>query len=254
MGYYDADALRDAFPGLSVRLYKTIDSTNTEARRQYEAGLHGPALLISEEQTAGRGRHGRTFYSPAETGIYMTVLFPVDASFEDARRATAKTAVSVYRGLRDVTGLSAGIKWVNDLYLYGKKICGILVETVLSDGGVKALIVGIGINLTTEDFPEELREKAGSVGLAPDRTELVREILTYLFRELRDLRDLSYLADYRGASVVLGRTVSFEDADGETVCGEAREIDQDGALLVELSDGTYKTLLSGEVSIRVEQA
>ena len=251
MAMYDTDRLGEEFPGLSVHFFETVDSTNSEARRQYEAGLQGPALFLAGQQVKGKDRHGRSFYSPADTGIYMTVLMPVRAEYENARRATAKTAVAVYRGIRRITGLPAGIKWVNDIYLYGKKIAGILVESLISEGMVQALIVGIGINVTTADFPEELREKAGSLGRDLNKTELVSAVLRELLPELKHLEDHSYLDTYRSASAVLGQMVTYENSAGIQEEARAVEIDEDGALVVELPDGTRKTLLSGEVSIRI---
>ena len=252
MSLYDERRLKEAFPELRLTVFRTIDSTNSEAKRQYEAGLPGPALFLAEHQENGRGRHGRSFYSPAGSGIYMTLLTPVEASYENARRATAKAAVSVCRGIREVTGLPAGIKWVNDIYLYGRKVAGILVESVLGDGEVKALVTGIGINVTTEDFPEELLQKAGSLGQDIDRTSLVTAILKKLLPELQCLKNLTYLETYRSASVVLGKKVTYEDTEGKTQEGMAVEIDGEGALVVEKIDGTRDTLNSGEVSIRFQ--
>ena len=249
MALYDTDMLGKSFPGLGIQCFTTVDSTNSEARRQYEAGLREPALFLAERQEKGRGRHGKSFYSPADTGIYMTLLYPVNASYEDARRATAKTAVAVYRGIRGLTDLPVGIKWVNDLYLYGKKIAGILVESLFSEGAVQALIVGIGINVTTSAFPDELREKAGSLGKELDRTALTAAVLQELIPELKQLRDLSYLQVYRSASVVLGRNILYESSAGEIVSAVAADIDDDGALVVEKADGTRELLVSGEVSI-----
>ena len=253
MALYDLDALRKAFPGLKIRFYPTVDSTNSEARRQYEAGLRNPALFLAGQQEKGRGRHGRSFYSPADSGIYMTLLFPVMARYEDARRATAKTAVAVYRGIRKTAELPVGIKWVNDLYLYGKKIVGILVESLFSEGAVQALIVGTGINVTTADFPDELREKAGSLGKDLDRTVLVSAVLQELIPELQHLQDLSYLEVYRSASVVLGKRILYENSHGEPEEAMAVSIDDDGALVVEKADRTRETLNSGEVSIQTPE-
>ena len=250
MSLYDTNALGKQFPGLVIRHFTTVDSTNSEARRQYNEGLREPALFLADQQEKGRGRHGRSFYSPADTGIYMTLLYPVHAVYEDARRATAKTAVAVYRGIRELTDLPVGIKWVNDLYLYGKKIVGILVESVFSEDAVQALIVGIGINVTTACFPDELQRKAGSLGKEVDRTALAAAVLRHLIPELQQLGDLSYLELYRSASIVLGKKILYENSRCEIKAAVAAEIDDDGALVVEKPDGTREVLHSGEVSIR----
>ena len=253
MEQYDALRLQQAFPALAFRVYPTVDSTSSEARRQYNAGDQGPALYIAECQTAGRGRHGRSFYSPADTGIYMSLMYPVQTSYENARRATAKTAAAVCGAIRDFTALPAGIKWVNDVYLYGRKIVGILVESMADGPYVQALIIGIGINVTTSDFPEELKEKAGSLGKELDRTGLVIAVLQKLLPELAHLEDLSYLDLYRSASVVLGKKIVYENNAGEPVTAIAAAIDDDGALVVEKADGIRETLHSGEVSIRTPE-
>ncbi len=235
---------------VAVLTYGTLDSTNSEARRYIGAGLLGAALFISDEQTKGRGRLGRSFYSPKDSGVYMTLAYPIKAAYGKALRVTAKAAVSCLRGIRDVLHADVSVKWVNDLYFGSRKAAGILVESVPGDTGVDWVVIGIGINLGNAAFPQELRETAVSLKAAEcDRNELITAIVSDLLWELKHIDDLSYLDDYRAYSNVLGENILFGRApDMEE--GRAVAIDDEGALVVEKSDGTRLTLSSGEISVR----
>lgn len=262
MTKYSRTELEAAFPELSIRLYDRIDSTNSEAKRLaasvFETEESGrevltPTLFIADSQSSGRGRLGRTFYSPEHTGIYMTLLYPVDAPYDTAVRITAKTAAAAYEGLYEVTGLPLSIKWVNDIYLYDRKIAGILVESVADSGKVLALVIGIGINVTTEEWPEELENIAGALGDSSfDRTGIVIAVIRKLMKEVSNLDDLHYLEIYRQASCVLGKTVDYT-RNGVTKTGTAVSIDDRGALIVE-TEGGREILDSGEISVRVKRS
>ena len=240
-----------ALPELAVEVLQEVDSTNSEAKRRLRAGLTEPLLLAAEHQTAGRGRQGKSFYSPAATGIYMTLTVHPDAPLTDAVSVTTRASVAVCRAIRQVTGLQPEIKWVNDLYLGGKKICGILVEAEsdFAAGITKHLVIGVGVNVTTADFPEELTE-AASLSVDADRDLLIAAIARELLRETADLQDRSYLEDYRRHSMVLGKPVVWM-LNGERREATAVEIDEEGGLVVEDADGTRRTLQSGEISLRV---
>ncbi|MBQ1376567.1 MAG: biotin--[Lachnospiraceae bacterium] len=249
------EIIEQYLPGLEVRVFETIDSTNTEARRI--AGKEGikPVLIAASSQSAGRGRMGRSFYSPENTGLYMTLLYPC----KDARNllsVTSKTAVAVLKGIEAVKpDIHPEIKWVNDLYLNGRKICGILAESVLDpeEQTVKGVIVGIGINLSTEDFPEDIRETAGSLGDASiDRNRLASSVTGFLLEELENLEDRSYLELYRERSCVIGKEIVFiEDGLKKNACAES--INDDAGLVVRLENGDLVTLSSGEISVRVRK-
>lgn len=246
-------AFRKAFPGVELRRFESIDSTSSEARRALGTGLSGTTVFLAEEQTGGRGRHGHSFYSPKGRGIYVTIALPAEPFGEAILRVTAKTAVAAAKALRKETGKPVRIKWVNDLILNDSKIGGILTEHVLSNGDW--LLVGIGINLFGNDFPEDLRGRAGSLGLPEgDKKEkitnrLLREVLAELSRPERN----GYLKEYRAWSNVLGEEITFGRYDGEkedTVRGRAVSIDENGGLVVALEDGSKVTLDSGEVFLR----
>ena len=240
---------------LKVFTFDALDSTNAEAKRRVSAGLSGPSLFVAEKQSAGRGRLGRSFYSPGGTGIYMTLAWPVPEGDSDFLRATAKAAVAVLSGLQRTVNAAIFIKWVNDIYYNGRKIAGILTESIRAEaeeGNAPTtwLIIGIGINAGTCEFPEELSDIAGSIEIYKnDRTGLIIDIMEELLPELINLSDKSYLDIYRSRSNILGRRIFFGTApDFEE--GRAVEIDDTGALIVEKDTGERMRLFTGEISVR----
>ena len=236
--------------GLSLFWYDTLDSTNSEAKR-CAAELPLPAVLVCDTQSAGRGRMGRSFFSPHATGLYFSYLTDRSAP-EETVGLTAAAAVATARAIRRVTGVETEIKWVNDLLLRGKKVAGILCERFAAAGRLFT-VVGIGINLATaeDDFPEELRRKAGSLGVDEDvRPQLVAALAEELHALLCALPNRSFMVEYRARSAVLGRRVRYT-VNGRTFEGMAARIDDDGALCVE-TDGQAVRLASGEISLSYE--
>lgn len=242
------DALGAQFCATTVHVFDEIDSTNTEAKRMVLDGFAGDALLVAESQTAGRGRMGRSFYSPAQTGAYFSILHTLSTPLCDAVAITSAASVAVMRAIRKVAGVQTQIKWVNDLYYQGKKVCGILTEAT-SVGENSHVIVGIGINLDTTDFPAELQGIAGSLEASIDIATLIAEIYREIAQNLRDPRDRNWLSDYREHSMVLGRRVAWIDAQN-TYTGTAEAIDADGALLVRNEQNELIRLHTGEISLR----
>lgn len=243
------EALREL--PLALRVLATVDSTNSEAKRYALAGGRVPAAFLAEAQTAGRGRMGRSFYSPDGTGIYLSLLFSVDGDLRDVTRLTSAAAVGVLRAIRGVTGLSPKIKWVNDLYHDGKKICGILAESFLV-GSERYGILGVGVNLCTADFPQELVSVAGS--LLPDSDGRRNALAAELIRELHALTaqpiPADFIEEYRAASMVLGQSVFYTE-NGVTHEGCAEAIDEGGRLTVRHPDGSTHLLCGGEISLRL---
>ena len=235
----------------ALYVFDEIDSTNQEAKRMAADGFTGSALIAADRQTAGRGRMGRSFYSPAQTGAYFSVLYTPAAPLFDAVRITSAAAVATMRAIRALTGKQTLIKWVNDLYLDGKKVCGILAEAV-SVGGGSQVILGIGVNLCTAEFPKELASIAGGLGafdVSP--SDLIARIYCELEGYLNDPNDLSWLGDYRTYSMVIGKEITWIEG-GEPCAGHALAIDSDGALLVRRNDGTQHRLHTGEISVRLQ--
>ncbi|MBO5052380.1 MAG: biotin--[acetyl-CoA-carboxylase] ligase [Clostridia bacterium] len=246
-----ADAIEHRVKGMSVYLHRTIDSTNNEAKRLIADGKTGTALIVAEGQTAGRGRRGREFFSPALTGIYMTFSFPSSMPLTDAVGITTATAVAVFLAIKDLTGVETEIKWVNDIYLHGKKICGILTEAIsdFESGCVQHIIVGVGMNYQTADFPRELKGIAGSLSpVGVNRNRMIARIVDRLLDILNG--DVDYLAIYRQHSLVLGKEIVYE-RDGVKHEARALDIDEEGGLVVAHADGSKTTLTSGEISLRL---
>ena len=242
-------ALGTQFERVSVHVFDEIDSTNTEAKRMVLDGFSGDALLVAHSQTAGRGRMGRSFYSPAQTGAYFSILHTLNTPLCDAVAITSAASVAVMRAIRALTGIQTQIKWVNDLYYNDKKVCGILTEAVSAEESAH-VIVGIGINLNTADFPTELTNIAGSLD-APriDTAELIAQIYREIALYLSDPCNRDWLADYREHSCVIGRRVAW--TEGETTrFGIAESIDEDGALLVRDEKNELVRLHTGEISLR----
>jgi len=229
--------LRDA--RLPVIVMDEVDSTSSECRRRLAAGEQR-CLVVAERQSAGRGRQGRSFFSPDGRGLYMSLMFRPEGGIGALDGYTAYAAVAAARCIETHCGVSCGIKWVNDLYLNGKKVCGILTEAVGD-----ALIVGIGINLLSGAVPEELRDIVGVLDCAADRNRLAADIvneLTVWPHEADDFR-----AEYRTRSIVLGQRIRFLHC-GEEKAGLATEIAGNGNLLVETAEGLI-SLCSGEISL-----
>lgn len=236
--------------GTAVLVYPSIDSTNLEAKRRALSG-EGQALIVAKAQTAGRGRLGRSFYSPDATGVYFSVLHTVTAPLSDAVSVTSAAAVAVMRAIKRVCGVQTEIKWVNDLYLDGKKVCGILAESVPVEGGI-GIVVGVGINLRDADFPDTLADIAGALHTNVSRVELIAAVCRELLPYLKEPTDRSWLDDYRHHSFVLGHPITWIRGN-ECFEGVALDIDGDGGLIVRDRLGVVQTLSSGEISVRRQE-
>ena len=247
-----AGAIEHRIKGLSLYVHREIDSTNDEAKRLIAEGKTGPLLILAETQTSGRGRQGKSFYSPEKSGMYMTFAFPSKLPLDAAVSATTAAAVAVFLAIRDLTGIETEIKWVNDLYHRGKKVCGILTEAISNFelGQVQHLIVGIGINVKTTNFPEELAAIAGTLGADNlHRNALAARIVDRLLECLGGTGSGAHLALYRAHSMVIGREIEYT-RDGVTQVGDALDIDEDGWLIVRNKDGKRVLLNSGEITVR----
>lgn len=249
---FNRDTLRAACGNLSdlaVCFDEVCDSTNARAKAWLRAGNRGTALFAASEQTDGRGRLGRRFYSPAGSGLYLTLAYTPKQPLEKTVGLTSAAAVTVMRAIRTCSGKQCDIKWVNDLFWNGKKVCGILAEAV-SIGKDTAVVVGIGVNLRTAAFPPELQNIAGS--LEDDRTPravLAAAILRELLPYLQDPARKDWLKDYRQHSCVIGKDISFVRGN-ETVAAKAVGIEADGGLTIVTDHGT-ETLRTGEITLRL---
>lgn len=232
-----------------VEYYKTLDSTNNVAKRIIAEGEDDVLLVVGEEQTAGRGRQGKSFYSPGGTGIYMSLVVHPMIELQNAVTATTAAAVAVCRAIESLTDKKPMIKWVNDVYLDGKKICGILTEAVtdFETQTVSSIIIGIGINLTTKDFPCDV-QNASCLNADVKRAELIGAVANELNRIVNSGYG-EFLEYYRAHSLVVGEDIVFIK-NGVSTSARAVGIDDFGGLEVELADGTRTTLRSGEITVR----
>lgn len=237
----------------------TVTSTNALLRELAADRAPEGTVVIAGEQTRGRGRLGRSFYSPADTGLYLSLLLrPEGFSPAQAVRMTTMAAVAVCQAIEAVSGRNAQIKWVNDIFLDGRKVCGILTEGSfdLETGSLNSIILGVGINVyaPADGFPRELEQIAGAVLPEPitdGRSRLAAEFLNR-FLELYRRQDSTYAAEYRRRSLVLGRQVLvITPAEQKTAL--ALDVDEECRLLVKYPDGKTEALSSAEISVKVEQ-
>ncbi len=229
---------------VTIRVYDSIDSTNNEAKRRADSGI---CLYAATHQTAGRGRHGHSFYSPKDTGLYMTLSLPLSAPAASVQKITCAAAVAVCEAVGALSDVQPAIKWVNDIYADGKKAAGILTELVSdSDNRPHAVIIGIGMNLCTKRFPDEFAANAGNLGELEINT-LCGTITAKLIDYYRHPDNNSILEKYKERNFCIGRAVRYTQND-MIHTATAVDIDADGGLIVE-ENGERTTLNSGEISI-----
>lgn len=245
--------------GDKLHYFPCIDSTNTRAKAMAAGGAPHGTVLVADSQTAGRGRLGRSFLSPAGSGIYMSVILRPQCRPDQLMHLTCAVAVAVCGAVSAATGLQPGIKWINDLVIGKRKVAGILTELSVSpsDALVSYAVVGIGINCAQQaaDFPPELRNTATSLSQAAgkpiDRPRLAAAMIEALWDMSQNLLTdrASMMARYRSGCVTLGKAVSVHRFD-QVRHGTALDVAEDGALLVQFSDGHQEAVSAGEVSVR----
>ncbi len=247
--------LRTRELGRELEIHDRLDSTNNRAKVLAASGAPNGLTVIADTQTGGRGRLGRSFFSPEHTGIYMTCILRPDCEPERASMLTSLAAVAVAEAIENTVEANVRIKWVNDLYLNDRKICGILSEAGLGmeAGRLEYAVVGIGINVKKTVFPPELQEIAGSIGnetgTEPDRNRLIAEILNRMEARMEELETGRFLEESRRRSNVIGRTVTVLEG-GRQYPARAVGIDDMGRLLIETEQGTT-CLNFGEVSLKL---
>ena len=233
-----------------------MDSTNTQAKRLGEEDAENGTVVIAEQQTAGKGRRGKTWVSPLGN-CYFTVLLRPDVHADRASMITLISALALAQAVEKVMDLETMIKWPNDVIANGKKLCGILTESSSDLEYINYVVVGIGVNCNQTEFPEEIREIASSIcletGRTVDRTRLLAEFFNCFevcyetFLETEDLQGL--VEDYNARLINRGKEVKIVEKEQETVL-KAIGVDQHGGLIVEDAEGKRRSIISGEVSVR----
>lgn len=246
-----------------VETFETIDSTNTKAKQLAEKGEAEGTLIISDEQTAGKGRRGRNWCSKKGANVFMTLLIRPKIEPKYLSGITLLAAMSVATAIKEVCETEAKIKWPNDIVLNKKKICGILTEMSSEMNYVNYAVIGIGININDDEIPQEIRQNASSIyletGRKTNRNELAAKVVEKFgdyYKKFLETKDLSAFTDeYNSMLISMNKEVKVLYGMAETAKPEdeekgiARGIDRDGALLVETEDG-IKSIVSGEVSVR----
>ena len=248
-------------PHLDISVFSSVTSTNTILKEMAEQGAKEGTVIIAEEQTAGRGRTGKQFYSPKGTGIYISILLRPDIPAEESLFLTTSAAVATARAIEDVSDKRALIKWVNDIDLEDKKTCGILTEGAFNveTGKLDYAIVGIGINVCIPDggFPDNIKDIATAIfdkqtDSINKRSILIANLLDYFMEYYKDFKSKSYVKEYIERSMIIGKTITIIEGS-KTSVAKAIDIDKNCRLKVQFEDGTTKWLSSGEVSTKIHK-
>lgn len=243
--------------GQKLYVYEEIDSTNIRAKQLGETGEPQGTLVVANRQSAGRGRRGRNWESPEGCGVYLSILLRPEFAPDRASMLTLVMAYSVAKALKECTGLDVQIKWPNDIVINGKKLVGILTEMSTEIDYINHVVVGVGINVNTEIFPEEIEDKATSLriecGYKIQRSFIVAEVMKQFEQDYEmflQKKDLSWLREkYDQLLVNCGREVMIHGAV-EPYAAHALGISDTGELLVRLEDGSVEAVYAGEVSVR----
>ena len=241
--------------GRRLEVHDRLDSTNTRAKQLAAQGAPHGYLVCADSQDSGRGRFGRAFFSPEHSGVYITYILRPQLPAERAVMITSLAAVAVARAVEAVSGIQAGIKWVNDIYVNGRKLCGILCEASMDfeSGMLEYAVLGIGINVMKMDFPDELRDIATSIGNEcgrdVSRSQLIAEISNQLDALYPELETGGFMAENRSRSIVIGKDVTVIRGD-ERYPAHVLDIDAQGRLVVRTETGVTR-VGAGEISLKL---
>lgn len=248
--------LETKYIGNNIHLYKEIESTNTTAKKFVEQDAQEGTIIIAEHQTAGKTRKHDGWVSP-KGGIYMTMILRPDVSLEEASKLTIVTGVAIAKTLHDQFNINVGIKWPNDLLIGNKKICGILTEAVTDYDKIKAVLVGIGIdvNFDEKELPKDMQNIATTVkselNMEYNRAEILKEffkIFEDLYEQYKNKNFKYIVSEWRRLSTTTGNRVKVYTGR-KVVYGDAVGITNEGALIIEYDDGKLDKIISGEIKI-----
>ena len=246
----------DGCEGMQINVYSSVGSTNDVLKELAAKGAPEGTTVIAAQQTGGKGRLGRSFFSPQGTGLYLSILLKPDIEVTKAVRITTCAALAVCEAIEKHTDKKPQIKWVNDVYIRGRKVCGILTEASLSmeSGGVDYAVLGIGVNVYKPDgdFPEEIRDIAGAVTdirSADLKNRLAGSIISSFMRYYRDISKGSFFKDYSRRLMWKGEQICVISGNNRTLC-RLIDVDEECRLKVQLPSGEQRLVSSGEISIR----
>jgi BirA family transcriptional regulator, biotin operon repressor / biotin---[acetyl-CoA-carboxylase] ligase len=251
-------ALKTERFGQRLHWYPETDSTNNRAKELAMGGASEGTLVVADAQTAGRGRLGRIWDSEAGTSLLFSVVMTPELSPIMAGIVPIAAAVAVARGISTSTGLRSECKWPNDLLLRRKKICGILTESVMEGSSLRALIVGVGVNVNQTSFPPDLANIATSLAIEANRMFDRSEVLAAIMMEFETLapalqeNSRGILLAWKAMSPMLGQSVRISHA-GSVTDGIAHDLAENGALLIRTTGGALETVLAGDVTIRTRE-
>ncbi len=248
-----ASGLGTKWAGRQIICYETVDSTNRVLKTMAAEGAEHGTLVLANEQTGGRGRRGRGWLTPKDTSIAMSLLLRPEIPPASVALLSLAASVAVAKGIRQATGLTAEIKWPNDIVCNGKKVCGILLEMDANEQSVNYVVAGAGINVHLTEIPEEIRQTATSLDLecghSVSRIEVVQAVMRAVEETEQLLQKGTFMSVYEQLSATLGHPVSVQ-AVGETFTGIAERIKEDGVLVVRTESGETREVMAGDVSVR----
>lgn len=247
---YIKKALKYELPKIDI--YDSLESTNTLMKEEAKMGGEEFSVIIALSQSGGRGRMGRSFFSPCGSGLYMSILLRPKKDINPLY-ITPFAAVAVSNAFERISGKSAQIKWVNDIYVDNRKVCGILTEASLGENGYAVLGIGVNVFMPDGGFPDDIKMRAGA--LFEKEEELIREkVATLIINEFIDIYKAfdkeKMLSLYRKRSLVLGKEIDIIE-NGKTETATAISVDDEFSLIVKKKDGKFYTLNSGDVSIKI---
>ena len=244
--------LLEHYKNFDIRIFDILPSTNNFAKELINSNsFTNGTTIIANEQTNGRGRFARNFFSPANTGTYFSSILKLSLPIQDVSLITLISAIAVCKAITKLTNLEPKIKWINDVYINGKKICGILVENVSDNTNLKSkgIVVGIGININTKDFPKDIENKAGSIMCDElSRNKLIAEVINNLFELSKNVYDKKIIEKYKSLSLVLNKEITYTK-DNKTYTATAVDINDAGNLVVKDTNNNIVVLECEDVSV-----
>ena len=242
---------------VDIHIFKTIPSTNDKAKEFALNGAKNGTVIIAEEQSAGKGRMGRSFYSPANTGIYMSIILRPKLTSMDSVLVTTAASVCICNAIYKTTGIQCEIKWINDIYINNKKVAGILTEasTNSQSGIIDYLILGIGINFNKpkDNFPNEIKNIATSLfdndSNGKTRNILCAEIINNILNMISNIKNYDFISEYKEKSIIMNKDIMYT-ISGKSFFGKVIDISNEGSLIIKDKYDNIIILSSSEVTIR----